>query len=705
MTRNAVSQSHQLNVQYGSKKSSSGVFLNYTDNQGIVLNTGIKLVSGRFTHDSKPLNWLSTAMNMMVNHTWQSVTPIGSGGMDALRSNIEMPPLFPIKFPDGTWSNTTYKIYGFEYEAMANPVHYLNSRTDMRYRTHIMGNAALTFYIAEGLELKTQFGMNSRIYRRREHQPFGIINHDNNGKGKVNAEESDRLYWQEETFLTYKKVIDRHRLTAMVGLSWMEETYSRFTNDVGNFTTNAFGVYNLGAGSEQNTQQSEWQRWAMNSYFTRLAYTFSDKYSFTFTARVDGSSKFGANNKYAFFPSGGVAWNISNEDFMKDISWIDNLKLHTSYGVTGNSELPMYRSLAVFSASTVLLNGTRASAASSSRMANPDLRWEKTKLFDIGFNLNMLKNRLNFDVSWYYKYTDDLLLEAPIPITSGYQNIMKNVGALSNKGWDIMVTGTLVSNDDFSWNASLNANYNANKIEKLNDNNADIFVGDDWLGGQSIVMRVGEPLACFWGFERLGIKDAAYVAEHGGRVGTAIRSANRTIIGRGMPDWTGSFINRFRYKNFDFLAEFQFVVGGNIRLDCTHTIEDRFGLTSGIRSLMTEAWTEGKPTDLPNQVQAIRIGSFDGQDSQLDSRFVSSASYLRGRHFEVGYNFPAQKIKFLNMSSLRAFVNVNNLFVICDKSFKGYDPEVSTRGQFEQNVMNYQYPVPRTFSLGVNVTF
>ena len=706
-TRNAISHSHQLDIQHGTKNSSTGVFLNYTDNQGLLINTYMKRIYGKLTHDAKPLNWLSTSINLTVNHTQQRVTPIGSGGLDALRMMIEMPPILPNKYPDGSWSNTTNKISGFGYEAGPNPRHYLELREDIWNRTNILGNAALTFHLAEGLELKTQFGVDQRLARRRSHEPFGLINQDNSGKGRVYHRIYDQYYWQQENYLTYKTVIDKHRINAMVGISWQEDVQMENVNDVGNFITNANGVWNIGSGSEQNSQSSSWSRWAMNSYFTRLGYTYNDKYMATFTARADGSSKFGANNKWGFFPSLGIGWMISNEKFMQNISWLDQLKLHTSYGAVGNSEqISNYQSLATFGTGTTLINGVRATSANPQRMANPDLKWEVTRHFDLGFNLNTFSNRFNLDISWYHKYTDDLLLNAPIPISSGYNSIFKNVGAVSNRGWDFLANIVPVRNHDFEWNISLNANYNANKVERLNENNADIFVGDSWLAGQSVIMRVGEPLGCFWGFERLGIKDQAYVSANGGRVGTAIRSTDRTIIGKGMPDWTGSIIQKFRVKNFDFSADFQYVIGGNIRSDMTHTIEDRFGLTSGITTLYYDAWTEGKPTNVPNSVQAIRLGSFDGQDSTIDSRFISSASYFRGSNFDLGYTLSPKQASALRVSSLRVYVSANNLFVFHSKDFKGYDPEVATRsGQFEQNVMNYQYPVPTVYTLGLNVTF
>ena len=706
-TRNAISQSHQLSIQTGSRNSSTGVFLNYTDQQGIMVQTFFKRINARLAHDAKLLPWLSSSSTLNANHSWQRDTP-ESGGLDAARMLIEMPAIFPVKYEDGSWSNTTAKINGFGYEAGPNSVHYLNARNEMRYRTQIDGNFALTFHLADGLDLRTQVGINGRIESRRRHYPFGVINQDNGGKGQVELNYDNIIYWQETTTLNYNKTIDKSRINGVIGAEWSERTLFYSANNVGLFPTNAFGIYNLGAGTEAAGgglgHNSSYDRWAMNSYFGRLAYTYDDKYSATLTARMDGSSKFGDNNKYGFFPSAGLAWNVSNEAFMQNITWIDMLKLHTSYGITGNSESPTYRSLSVFGTGTILINGVLVSQASASRLANPDLKWEKQSQFDIGINLNTFGNRLNFDISYYYKYTSDLLLNAPIPNTSGFGEIFKNVGAISNRGLDAMITGVIARTRDFNWSATINANYNTNRVEKLNEGDAPIFVGDNWVGAQ-IIMRVGEPLGQFWGFERVGIKDAAYVAANGGRIGTAIRNPDKTVIGKGMPDWTGSFINRFSYKNFDLMADFQFSIGGNIRQDFYHSTEDRFGLTSGLRTILTEAWDESKPANVPNQVQAIRLGSFDGQDSNCDTRWIASATYFRGSTFQLGYTLSPQQSRALGAQSIRAYVSAQNLFLICDPKFQGFDPEGTTRGRFEQGAFFFNYPKPRTFTFGLNLTF
>lgn len=725
-TRTAISHNHQLNIQQGGKNSSVGAFLNYTDQQGIVNNSYMKRLNAKLTYDAKPTPWLTTNVNMMVNHTWQRTIPVGTGGMDAGRMMIEMPTIIPVKWTDGSWSsNADLNKNGLGFEAAPNPRHFTELRNHMVYRTQIFGNAALTFHLMDGLDLKTQFGIDGQIRRWRNHEPYGLVNQDNNGKGSASFSFDDILYWQEETFLTYNKVFGKHRVNGVLGASWTERVSRTNGGSAGNFTTNAFGFDNIGAGSEPGTPSSGHSRWAMNSYFFRAGYTYNDKYMATLTARVDGSSKFGANNKYGMFPSLGLGWMISNEDFMKDITWIDQLKLHTSYGVTGNSEIPLYQSLAVYGFGTTLLNGAYASSSSASRLASPDLKWEKTGQFDIGFNLNTFKNRLNFDISYYYKYTDDLLLDAPIPATSGYTNIYKNVGAVSNQGIDAMVTFTPVQTKDFEWNSTINVNYNTNKVEKLANNNADLLVGGDFLGG-NVIMRVGEEMGAFYGLQRLGIKGEAWVSQYGGRVGTALRNDDlkqeagetpeaykkrigKQILGSPLPKVTGSWINKFYYKGFDLTIDLQFVTGSKTRQDYYHSAEDRFGLTGGMASILYDQWRPGMAEDAgAKSVQAIRLQPLSGQDSKSDTRWCVDGSYIRGNLFQLGYNFNKSVTNALRIGSLRTYVSVENAFVITSKLFQGYDPEAQSdnRGNpFEQNAAFFSYPRPIVVTLGANVTF
>jgi len=439
-TGNALSHNHQLNIQQGDEKSSIGAFLNFTDQQGIVNNTFSKRVNGKIAYDAKPKTWLSTGVNLMVNHTWANYTPEDGGGQDARRTMIEMLPWLPVRDALGNYTNSTSSKIGdvLGFEGMSNPVSILELQTRKRYNTQIFGNAALTFHLADGLDLKTQLGVD---YQKKDYKGYSsiLLNNISRPNGWAEIQHENIMYWQEETYLTYNKTFDKHRFNGMAGMSWQGRTYDYDGSRTEGFDDDFLQWNNLGAGKTPAPPGSSFNKWTMNSYFTRLGYTFDDRYSATLTGRYDGSSKFGKNNKYAFFPSAGLAWNVSNEDFLKGNSVINNLKVHTSYGRTGNSEINPYLSLANVLSGTMLLDNNRNPFSYINTMANPDLKWETSNQFDFGVDFGLFNNRLNVDVSVYNKKTTNLLMESPLPLTTGYPSVFKNIGSMQNRGVEILI--------------------------------------------------------------------------------------------------------------------------------------------------------------------------------------------------------------------------------------------------------------------------
>ena len=706
-TRNAVSHNHQLNIQQAGKNSSMGAFLNFTDQEGIVNNTYNKRLNAKMTYDADPTKWLSTSVNVMVNHTWGRYTPEDTGGQDARRTMIEMLPWLPVYEPNTgkyttSTSSTINEVLGFE--GMSNPVFILNEQKRMKYNTQIFGNAALTFHLLEGLDLKTQFGMDFHNidYRGYSSKELNNISMPN-GWAEFNNEQT--MYWQEETYLTYNKTWEEHRLNAMAGLSWQERTYRYNKSYTEGFFDDFFEDNNMGLGTLPSSPESSWNRWAMNSYFLRFAYTYKDRYSATVTGRVDGSSKFGANNKYAFFPSAGLAWNVSQEDFLKDNNYISNLKLHTSFGLTGNSEIDPYKSLGLVSASTTLFNGARVPSLYVNNMPNPDLKWEKTAQFDAGFNLGLFQNRLNFDVSYYLKNTTDLLLDCPVPHSTGYSTIFKNIGSVRNQGVDIMVNATPIQGE-FTWNSTLNLNFNKNEITKLGDTDADIYM-DDWVNGGTI-LRVGESMGSFYGVVREGIwtvEDYEAGKCEKTQIGHARRSESKEILGKGLPDWTGSWINNFSYKGFDLTVDFQFVWGVDAWQRFMHSTYDRFGITNGLKNILYDAYDGTNPETMQQMIYLANSGH-KGGDTTSDSQWICNGSYLRLNMLQLGYTFDSSIAKKIGLSGLRVYASGNNLFLITASDFLGYDPEsTSSTSKFGQNMTFFSYPRARTFAFGVNVTF
>lgn len=706
-TRNAVSHNHQINIQQAGKNSSMGAFLNFTDQQGIVNNTYNKRLNAKVAYDANPLKWLSTSVNLLVNHTWGRYTPEDTGGQDARRTMIEMLPWLPVYEPNtGNYttstSSTINDVLGFE--GMSNPVFILNEQKRMKYNTQIFGNAALTFHLMDGLDLKTQFGMDHHNidYRGYSSKELNNISMPNGWAEYTNEQ---TMYWQEETYLTYNKVLDKHRINAMAGLSWQERTYRRNRSYTEGFFDDFYQDNNMAIGTLPSVPESEWTRWAMNSYFLRFAYTYNDRYSATVTGRVDGSSKFGENNKYAFFPSAGLAWNVSQEDFLKDNKVISTLKLHTSYGLTGNSEIDPYYSLGRVTAETTLANGQRVPSLYVGNMSNPDLKWEKTGQFDVGFNLGLFQNRLNFDVAYYNKKTTDLLLDCPIPHSTGFSTIFKNVGSVRNQGLDIMVNGTPIQGE-FTWNSTLNLNFNKNKILHLGDTDADIYQ-DDWVNGGTI-LRVGESMGSFYGVVREGIytvEDFEAGLCEKTQIGHAKRSESKEIIGKGLPDWTGSWVNNFSYKGFDLTVDFQFVWGVDTWQRFMHSTYDRFGITNGLENILTDAYDGTNPETMQQMIYLANSGH-KGGDTTSDSQWMCNGSYLRLNMLQLGYTFESNVVKKLGLSGLRMYLSGNNLFLITAKDFLGYDPEsTSSTSKFGQNMTFFSYPRARTFTFGLNVTF
>jgi TonB-linked SusC/RagA family outer membrane protein len=733
-SRTAISHNHQLSIQRGDENSSIGAFLNYTDQQGVLLNSYFKRLNAKLTYDDNPTKWLSTGVNLMVNHTWGNRTSDNPYGQGALRTMLEQLPFLPVML-DGEYTQTDIirttaipvdktnpsgSTQGFGPEGVGNPVELLERLVALQYKTQIFGNAALTFHLTKDLDLKTQFGVDYQNNRGANYTPFtphALINQSANN-GSASASNANTFYWQEETYLTYNKALGKHHINAMAGMSWQERDYTYFSASGSYFTDDFYGYYNLGKGTNRPSVGNDHDKWAMNSYFLRAAYSYDNKYMATVTGRYDGSSKFGANNKYAFFPSVGLGWMASNEDFLKDNPVISKLKPHLSYGVTGNSEIGTYASIATIGQSNTIVGNALQVVSYMTGMPNPDLKWEKTSQWDFGIDLGLFNNRLNFEASYYYKYTTDLLLSRPIPESTGFSSITDNVGEVSNRGLDILITVHPVDTKDFRWSTTLNLNYNKSRVEKLDESSSvDEATGKrqiltDGFVGYDMLIREGEELSTFYGYKRAGIYDGnpanwdATTMNIPSTIGEKVTYKERQILGNGLPDWMGSFINTFSYKGFDLTLDLQFSLGAEIMQEYFHSTEGRF-LTSGLDRLYQEAW---HPTLNPNgTAQAIRLANFgQGSNANADDTWLADGSYLRVNLIQLGYTFKPEVIRKIGLSALRLYAGVNNAFLFTSSDYLGYDPDASSRlggNKWGTNRQFFTYPTPRTVTFGLNITF
>ncbi|WP_316752755.1 TonB-dependent receptor [Pedobacter gandavensis] len=709
----AFSQSHQLNISGGNEKSVYSLSLGYLDQNGLAPTSYFNRYSMKMTMDNNLKDWLKVGGSINLMRSAQRLVTDGNGSLNVPRAVTEEVPIVPVKYADGTWGGN-FDIEGLE--GAPNPVHIANEKYTINNNLQALGNVYALVHLSPELDFKTDFGYNLSSQKNNAYSSLNLphLSQDQGGVANINAYMN--YYWQTENYLTWnKKINDRQKLTALAGISFQRSGYERVRSETQSFIDDIFQWHYQQAGAVRTANESQDDLSSLASFYGRLTYNIDDKYLFTATGRYDGSSRFGKNNKYAFFPSVGAAWRISEEDFLKNNKSITNLKIRGSYGTSGNQEIGQGRSLAQIQPNTTVLNGAAQSTLLPSYIGNPDLKWERSIQADAGLELGLFDNRINMTFDYYNRVTKDLLLQAPIPWSAGMvnANVYKNVGSVRNSGVELTLNTVNVKNDDFEWSTTFLFSTNKNEVLKLNDGNADIFPGPNFLG-ENYVIRVGQPIGSFYGMTRLGTyseSEGAEAAKHNLKPGdrkylyNADGSNNYSIIGQAYPKWTGNFSSNFKYKNWDFAFDIRFVQGVNTAANFKHSVEDRQGLSNSLATVLN-AWT---PTNQNTSVSQIRNFRF-AQDSHFDTWWVEDGSFIRGQNFILGYSLPATAISKLHLSRLRVYASVQNLFIIT--KYTGYDPEVDTFNSgygsntaFSQNLDFFSNPRPRVWNLGLQVSF
>ncbi|MBC8153975.1 MAG: TonB-dependent receptor [Bacteroidetes bacterium] len=716
ITQSKLSQNHQLGFSGGSDRTQYSLSLGYRDDQGLIKTSYLKRYSARFTIDDQVKKWMKVGGTLSYNNQTENIVDQND---QVARRMVEDFPFMPTRYADGTYANN--RQYPLA-EGTENALHQLEGRKYILDTQTLTGSVFANITLTKDLEFKTIAGGNILTQANNQSTVRTIAIQQQGAASSSNRRET---FWSLENFLTYNKRFGNiHSVNALLGLSWQATDIFAASSSVQGFPTDYFGFNNLGAGSLLPAVGSIANRTAFNSYFGRVNYSLMDKYLVTVTARADGSSKFGENNKFALFPSAALAWRASEEAFLKNSQVISNLKVRTSFGVTGNSEIPAYSAIGLLSSNyATIFNDTRVGGTGINRLENPDLRWEKTTQTDFGVELGLFKGRVSIEADLYYRKTTDMLLDAPVPRTSGYATIRKNVGSMENKGLEFAINTVNIDRNGLNWTSSFNISMNRNKVLSL-ATPSDIFgVGGPNFINQTSVIRVGEAVGSFWGLTRLGVwgtaeadeaakfrsyrngltilpGDLKYLDRNGDY---AITDADRSIIGNGSPLALGGFSNTVRYKGFDLTAELQYSYGNDL-LDLTlHSSEDRQTLANSYKTVLN-AWT---PTNQNTMIAEIR-DTRAGYVTNVDSKWVKDASFLRGRNLLFGYTFPSAVTQRLRMSRLRVYTSVQNFFLVTGKDIIG-DPEVTPTNQgdgnsiFSQGINWHSYPKPTTYLVGLQV--
>lgn len=690
ITRAGVSQNQNISLSGGGTNNNYRASFNYLNREGVVRDNDLERYNFRFQLQQRAIN-----NRLRVGLTGSAT--IGEWN-EANRYNFvlayNMLPVYPVKLPNGEWFDTR------EYD-QGNPVRNQTYNENQRKNLHYYGSGDILFNIMEGLDLKTM------LYKERQTEERSQYNHSETQAGRNDGGyalrenkiwDKNLMEWLLDYTISFGST-EQHRLNAIAGYSWEENEYSYMKAANRNFTTDLLGANNLksGQGLRPNDVESARNMSRLISFYGRAHYSYASRYMITATLRRDGSSKFGANHKWGTFPSVSAAWGISQESFLKDVNWINDLKLRVGYGITGNqSGLDPYKTLQLYGTSgTYYDNGSWLTAYKISQNANPDLKWEETGMFNIGLDFYLFNERVNGTLEWYDKRTRDMLYTYRVP-TPPYlhQNMMANVGDMKNTGVELALTIDAVRLRDFNWNTSITLAHNRNEVTKLSNDvytTSRIMVGDAWVRGGSgrttHVIEEGYPVGQFYGPDFIRIdENGKYVFRNkDGEEVNSVTAEDYTYIGSSQPDLTFGWNNQFTYKAWDLSFFFRGTLGNDV-LNMGRMTYGHPGYLIGANALNDP---------LVHQLKVV---------PEYSSLYVEDASHIRLDNMSLGYTFNTEKVRWLEHA--RIYATGQNLFVLT--GYKGLDPEVdeNRNNGLAPGVEDREYyPKARTFSVGVSLTF
>ena len=716
-TQQVLSQNHNFGFSGGNESTKYSITLGLRDEKGFLLESTLKRYSARFNIEDQIKPWLKIGGTLDFNN--QTSNPQDT--RDAVpRQIVEDFPFMPVRYETGPRIGEYGNNRDYPYaEGTQNSVKWLEEFSFDYTAQNLIGSFYTNINLTEDLEFRSVLGSNVLQQKRRVFLPGSI----NNNFPVAFVWSNNNIFWSVENYLTYNKEINENNsITGLLGVSWQQSDFEELQGRGFPLPSDGLRTNNLNSGSNQFAYSSKNRR-ALNSFFTRINYNLMNKYLFTFTGRADGSSVFGDNNKYSFFPSAAFAWRVSEEDFLLDSSSISNLKIRASYGLTGNSDIPPYSSLGVLNSGYYgIFNESRFGGTGLGTLSNPNLRWEQTAQYDIGFEIGLFDSKISIEADYYYRKTTDMLLNAPVPRSSGYSTIRKNVGSMENKGLELSVSTKNISTTDVIWNTMFNISGNRNKVLKL-ATPADIFyVGGPGFTNPTGIIREGEPLGAMWGLTRLGTwntdeaaEAARFVSYRGGNTmlpgdikykdfngDYVINDEDRTIIGNGYPTAWGTFTNYVKFKNLDLTFDLQYSWGNDVLNLNLHASEDRQDLANSYTTVLN-AWTPDNQDTMIAQVRNTRAGYV----TNVDTHWVQDASFIRGQNFVLGYTFEPEFLERAKLSNMRIYGSAQNFFLITKDELLG-DPEVSPilggPNVAAQGIKWHEFPKPTTFTVGLQIS-
>jgi TonB-linked SusC/RagA family outer membrane protein len=707
-----VAKKYETNasISGGTKGTTYMLSLGYLNNTGIIKRSAFDRFTSRLNLNQEVNSKINIGINLSYS-TSKDKNPVSDWSQSGVILNALQ--ISPFLFYPGLADIMNYSNINIMSPLVAVDQVDINNRY-----SELNGNIYFNYKILKDLTFSTSASY--RQYSMDQNKLWGSDTwYGQSERGRMEISNREENSWVYEARLQYAKSIKKHSFSLMGAFEaskWsMKDVYNKATN----FEDMAVGIWGIDKGLVTYAPKYMYDSSQMVSFISRGTYTFDNKYVLNASLRVDGSSKFGANNKYGYFPAVSVAWRASEEEFIKKYDFISNLRVRTSFGMTGNNQIPSYQSLSQLENNKVVMNGNMVEIGRyPSNVTNDDLKWESQKQYNVGFDFGVLDNRFSITADFYYKRIDDMLLQVNIPSTSGYTKAWKNAGSMENKGMEFAINANWFQGD-FSWSTDFNISFYKNKILSLDKGQYQQFYdrGINAKITSDVLLRVGMPVGIYYGY----ISDGTYNNDTeiingypGPNLGLGqlkvvdvnkdgvIDSNDRTPIADVNPKHTGGIGNTFSYKGFDLYAFFRWSYGNDVVNGNAYYLVGTTSINNILKSVYKDVWSTKTPE---NNYPLYGRGTWG--ESVLRSDLVEDGSFLRLQTLSLGYNFPTKVTRKMGLSKMRVAVTGTNLWLWT--RYSGFDPEANTGygtvARLAPGLDMSPYPRPRSFSLSIELGF
>lgn len=704
MYKQAWQYQAELSVQGGNENAKYAFSTSYLNQDGIILASNYKRITSRLNTDFKVSDKVTIGQNISFSNGKNNrINAGGTGNLSLVQSILVRPPVYSLTYPDGS------PIYYFN--GKRNPVGMAEECTHLNTTNRLIGNQYLEYDIIEGLKFRTNLSVDFISMKEDEFYPTTVDYRAGYNWGAVRA--ITNVTWANENYLTYEGTFgEGHSFAALAGFSMQE-----WKNETTGLNGTYFASDNIrtlnGAGTISNQAVNTTDEHAMLSYFGRITWNYKGKYLAEANIRADGSSRFGAENRFGYFPSASAAWRFSDESFADGLGFLTDGKIRLSIGQTGNESIPNYISGGEFAIGTNYLTN---SGASPTVMPNQALKWEVTTQYNLGIDLAMFNNRVSLVGDFYIKNTSDLLFAVPIPETTGFTSLTRNIGDISNKGMEFSII-THNIDGEFQWTTNFNLGLNRNTVVSLPQ---DVLTNGFIQNGTYHILKEGEPIGVFYGWKFLGVysrdEDNVNDVRFGSTTGkpfkggdpiwddlnndNVINDDDKQVIGNAQPLFAGGLNNDFSYRNFSLNVFLQFCYGNDIYSHLNNMRNWVFAYNN-VSTDALNRWRE--QGDVTNYPAPTRNDPLRNEYLRVSDRWVEDGSYMRLKNLTLSYTVPSDLTSRVGVSRLRAYVTGQNLLTFTH--YTAYDPEVNSYDGLRIGVDEGAYPMSRTVIFGINMEF